>query len=435
MQEVLRVRSTKFGSATYGWGIALAAALAVAFVVVSPIVDQRTVSPVSAEHLLRSAMLATKAMPYSGTATVTYLGPDTTLLPDRVVMHHLITQWSASDTQHFRMEVKTVEPAIDSGSLTTIQDGSRLIQYDTRTETAGVRNDAPPIGDMLSFGDSAAPIPGMRLDQSIQQYLDSTQQDSESPGVRHFARILRKERLLGREVDVVKFAPVMQAIQCFPKNSNGMSCKALHFGEATVWIDDATHLILKYQADLASPHFTVRSFLYEVTSLVLGQGATQADLSPQLPMSALPITHPPIGTATRGILAGVPVPVPAGFLAAPAPPGLPKTSTKIETVTTAPLGAVAAINILYANAASTILPYARGGRFLTIEESVQAHGLPSALRTGTPAQAGTCQAWTGTSADGLHTLAFAHGTISVLLASDSLSAVDLVSYVAHSICA
>ena len=63
---------------------------------------------------------------------MSYLGPETSLLPDRVVPHRLTITWAISDAQHYWVAVQTVEPAIDSGTLTTIQNGSNMTQYDTR---------------------------------------------------------------------------------------------------------------------------------------------------------------------------------------------------------------------------------------------------------------------------------------------------------------
>lgn len=68
------------------------------------------------------------------------------------------------------------------------------------------------------------------------------------------------------------------------------------------------------------------------------------------------------------------------------------------------------------------------------QATVGAHGLPAALQVGTPVRAGTCQAWEGTAPDGLHTLAFARGTMSVLITSNRLPTFALVSYAAQNMC-
>jgi len=416
-------------------GVGLAAVVAIAVALLSPLISQRTAVPASAEQLLRSAAQSAQVMPSSGAATITYLGSETTLLPDRVVPHRLLETWSATDDQHYRTEVQTVEPAIDSGTLTTIQDGSSMTRYDTRTETASVWTEPAsfPGGFSLAGG---TPMGGVGPDQSIQQYLDSTQQDLPS-SVPHFARIVGKAQLLGRQVDVVQFAPVERGIKCVPKGPTATDCNTpLAFGTATVWIDDATHFILKYQADLANPLSRVRASLFQVTSFTPGQGASQAELSERPPVPVQPFTHDSIGTSHSGRPPGLAAPVPPGFLPAPAPVELPNALSDMEVVATPPLGDATGITILFkpTDGHNFSYDYAPGDHFVLVEERVRVHGLPVELQTATPPRAGTCQAWSGTAADGLHTLAFAHGAISVILTSNSLSARDLVSYAAGTMC-
>jgi len=416
-------------------GVALAAVVAIAVAVLSPTISQRTVAPASAEQLLRSAAQTAQAMPSSGAATITYLGSETNLLPDRVVPHRLLETWSATDDQHYRTEVQTVEPAIDSGTLTTIQDGSSMTRYDTRTETASVWTEPASFHGGFSLADGA-PMGDVGPDQSIQQYLDSTQQDLPS-SVPHFARIVAKAQLLGRQVDVVQFAPVVRGIQCVPRGGTWTDCNTpLDFGAATVWIDDATHVVLKYEANLANPHSMVRTTIFQVTSFTAGQGATQAQLSERPPVPVQSFRHDSIGTSGRSAPPGLTVQVPHGFLPAPAPSELQNATSDMEVVTTLPLGDATAINVLFNPNAKLNFryDYAPGDHSVLVEERIRVHGLPVELQTATPTQAGTCPAWSGTSADGLHTLAFARGAISVILTSNSLSAGDLASYAAGTMC-
>lgn len=416
--------------------VVLTAAIAIILAILSPLVIQRAATPASADQLLRSAVQAAQPLPSSGTATITYLGAATSQLPDQAVSHHLLETWSATDNRHYRLQVQTVEPAIDSGTLTTIQDGSTMTRYDTRTETASVWAEPPSFPADFSLADDT-PVGAVGPDQSIQQYLDSTQQDL-APSVRHFARIVGKAQLLGRTVDVVQFAPVVRGIQCVPKGGTWTDCNTpLDYGTATIWIDDATHVVLKYQADLANPHSMVRTTLFQVTSFTSGQGATPTQLSERPPVPVQPFTHDSIGTTTgRGAPPGLTVPVPSGFLTAPAPSELQNASSDMEVVTTAPLGDATSINIVFnPNAKPNIsYSYRPGDRFVLVEERIRVHGLPVELQVGMPVQAGTCRAWQGTSPEGLHTLAFAHGAISVLMMSNSVSAKNLASYAASTMC-
>jgi len=415
-------------------GVALAAVMAIAVAVLSPIISQRAAAPASAEQLLRSAAQTAQALPSSGAATITYLGSETNLLPDRVVPHRLLETWSANDDQHYRTRVQTVEPVIDSGTLTTIQDGSSMTRYDTRTETASLWTEPASFPGGFSVA-GGTPMGGVGPDQSIQQYLDSTQQDLPS-SVPHFARIVGTAQLLGRQVDVVQFAPAERGIKCVPTGPTATDCTPLAFGTATVWIDDATHFVLKYQADLANPLSRFRTSLLQVTSFTPGQGATQAQLSERPPVPVQPFTHDSIGTSRSGRPPGLAAPVPPGFLPAPAPADLPHALSDMEVLATPPLGDATGINLLFkpTDGHNFSYDYAPGDHFVLVAERIRVHGLPVELQIATPIRAGTCPAWSGTSADGLHTLAFARGAISVILTSNSLSAGDLVSYAARTMC-
>lgn len=416
--------------------VALAAAIAIAIAVLSPLVSERTATPASADQLLRAAAQTAQALPSSGTATITYLGWMTSQIHDHTVPYRLAETWAATDAQHYRTVVQTIEPAIDSGTLTTIQDGSRVTQYDTRTETASVRTWPASFPNYFSLA-GGAPMGGVAPGKSIQQYLDATQQNL-PPSVPHFARILGKAQLLGRRVDVVQFAPVVRGIQCISKGQTSTNCNTpLDYGTATVWIDDATHFVLRYRADLPNPDSPVRSTLFQVTSFTLGRGATEAQLSTRPPVPVQPFTHGSIGSTSGG--GGPPgfiVPAPHGFLSAPAPSELRNANSDMEFVNTLPLGDITGINILFnPNARPNVTyGYVPGDHFLLIEERIRVHGLPAALQVGAPVQAGTCRAWAGSTPDSLHTLAFARGTISILVTSDSLSTQDLVSYAAQNMC-
>jgi len=143
-------------------------------------------------------------------------------------------------------------------------------------------------------------------------------------------------------VEVVRFAPVERGIKCVPKGPTASDCNTpLDFGTATVWIDDATHVVLKYEANLANPHSMMRTTVFQVTSFIPGQGATQAQLSERSPVPVQPFRHDSIGTSGRGRPPRLAAPVPPGFLPAPAPAELPNalsdeaSGTLLESVTDA----------------------------------------------------------------------------------------------------
>jgi anti-sigma factor RsiW len=451
--RVRRVLRPGTGWSRLRWpGIALAAALIVAAAVFSPMGLRRTASPANADQLLRAAAQNAQPFPSSGTAITSYLAVESGVLPDHLVPHRLVETWSATDDQHYRTQVQTIEPAIDSGTTTTIRDGSRITTYYTRTETANVRTSADP-----SFSVIRATMGGVGPEESIQRYLDSTQRDLPS-SVSHFARIVGKTQLLGRQVDVVQFAPVVRGIHCVPTSVKGstshasMDCNApIAYGTETIWIDHATHFILKDRADLSdAPSVDAAPFgssLFQVTTFALGRGATPAELAQQPPVQPRPDISRSDKLLGGGAPPGAEVKVPHGFLPAPAPSQLPNANSDLEVMpaatgglagwsTSTDLRDATGIDVLFnPNAKPNVTyGYAPGDRFLLAEERIRVHGLPAELQVGTPVQAGVCQAWEGTSPDGLHTLAFARGGISVVLTSNSLSEADLVSYAAEAMC-
>jgi anti-sigma factor RsiW len=378
--------------------VAVATVAAIAIAVLGPLVSPHSAVPANAQavRLLRSAVYADAAIPSSGSATTTYLAPATSLVSDHVVPYRFVARWSSMDAQHYRLEAQTVEPVIDSGTVVTVENGTHLVVYDTPANLALVQKNVTPDNSRYRTMPLSLPQPDMATDprQSIQAYLDATQRDIPS-SVPHFARIVGREQLLGRAAVEVQFAPVVRGIQCVPTSiKNGIwqgtkNCDTPRdYGTASVWIDDATHMILKYRLEFPPAYSNVPSILYRVTSLSVGNQAARPDLSVQLPSTVRVVTRPPANSMGRGSPAGgTQLPVPSGFLQPAVPDALSNVSTQMQTVAIPP-HLSGRLDILYTQQASPTrtMPYTSGDRFLAIVERIRPNGLPAAALTGTHRQ-------------------------------------------------
>lgn len=426
------------------WSALAAVSVAVGAVVLAPLVSQRAATPVSAYQLLRSSAQTMPSTPYHSTATVHFQAPESAMLSGHLVQHALAVTLSANNVHHFRMDVQTVRPALDGGTLTIVANGSRLTEYDTRTNTASVTTGdgasslSSLYGRVLGLqGSLSDGLPPIAPDRSIQRYLASLQSGTIPTDTHHYAREIGQQRVLGRTADVVKFAPLVTGCVRHGDDAPGGCGTPKWSGTGTVWIDHDTHLILKYQASLPDRQPEIENYVYQVTSLTLDTGVSPQELTYQPPVNTVS------GSLSAREVSGRPA-VRAGLFAAPAPAGIagaPTSLRDVQQVTTPPSGQVTAVNALYlqrrlSSRLDTIPNPGEPahGHYLYIEQRVQVHGLPAALRRGIPVAAGACRAWTGSNTDGQHWLAFAEGSKSVLVMSDSLPERDLVRYVAEGLC-
>lgn len=413
--------------------------------------NQPAATPANAYTLLRQVTRATETQPYSGTAEISYTALDQYVLPNgaisRLGLHKIVTNWVVRDQHHFRIDVHTLSPAIDSGTLTAVLDGATLTTYDTRTQTAGVAQDPDP--GLLAYLQTGATYgtPATTPNESIRHYVDSLKTTRVSGNIHPYARLAGQALVLGRRVNVVDFGPI--AISCFSTRPNQPGCAEEHAsGSARVWIDTHDGLIVKYQEfGLSDARSGSTDFTYEVTSLRVGKQPSSGALNYTPPVPAVPtIPLKLIWDIEQTDRSGS---VPPGFLPAPPPrsyPGAPTVLEGVESRPTGPLNQTTAVNILFGQgqherdgvpsgspSGQPAPPYLSGG-YLYIQERVQASGLPAVLRMGAPVAAGDCRVRTGRYSDGQHWLAFARGKISVSMTTNAMSDRDLIDYVAREVC-
>ncbi len=184
-----------------GWRLpGLVGALAALALVEASVIrlGEQTATPANAYDLLRAASQAsTSQFPYTGTSEVSYLDLPQYALPNSLAsvvgQNRVLVHWAVRDATHFRVDIRTFLPALDSGRDTVVVRGEKVFRYDTRTNTAAVgtlfpfirKTFAPELLPFLRsgavYGHTTEPDPG----QSIQAYLAQQQRArTKKPGVR-----------------------------------------------------------------------------------------------------------------------------------------------------------------------------------------------------------------------------------------------------------
>jgi hypothetical protein len=466
LDRVRTPRGRRFHQKAWAFGLAAAAILCVIVLAILPLINSHSTTPVSAYYLLRRAALASPAKyPYTGSARVSYVTLPVYDLPQaaasHIGLHDAVVRWSVRDQCHYRVEIRTLQPALDAGTTTVVVNGRKVLAYDARTETAG-QGTMPPT-TLLHLGKCLLPLvlsglsyggPQPDPTQSIQSYLSQLRSGhtSLSGG---YARLVEHTYMLGRLVDVVDFGPVIvECTRSVSRRGQMPQCVAGHGkGWARVWIDHNRPFVLRYEErgfkDVHDLHTDRLNFRYQVTSLRFGQGPNHADLHYRPPV---PVTQ--TGTKwtilTRGSRSGGGITAP--FIAAGSPTNVSMGNWVLDPqasdsfVMQGPTSQPVALYSLY-YAGKHITTYVIGadgarhpfglyatGPYLLITERIRVHALPRSLQMGAPKAAGSCTTWAGTYTDGQHWIAFGVRNVSFLIVSDTLNARQLHRYVAKDIC-
>jgi len=423
---------------TAGISVVIAAAVALALLLVPFGPHQE--SPLNPRTVLaRAADAATNITPYRATAELSVHAPDDSapaatagdLGTSRIVFESMI-----EDATHWRVNTRILQPALLSNDEVAVANGSTVTWYVSATNRA-VRYPLSPwwVGlFLLSELQGGQVLP---MGQTLAQYV----QELNNPQTGTHARALGQETVLGRAADVVEVWPISRstsgschsAAQCL-KQSTG-------YGRARLWIDHEHGVVLRYQQFDMPAHGLgagPQNFLYQVTAISFGAGPTPAELAYQPPVRPVeqkfkggPVTFHSSGSGSSG--RGWTVP--PGFIAAGPPSdssGIPYTLTGSGSGGDSTFGGDSANAVFHAGSPQTG-PGSLSG-FLYVQEQRRVTGLPPALKAGTRWPAGTCVAYTGTYADGLHWLALARGDISVLAVANVLDERALAHWAATQVC-
>jgi hypothetical protein len=422
----------------------------------------------------QSLSLSLSHFPVTGTVEVSYTLLPWYSLPAIATVYagdqRLRVHFAVRDRTHFRVDIETISPAIDSGTLTVVVRGKTITSYDTRTETAGSGTRPGMLSPierrsfkryLLSFlMTGRAPIgigPDLDPSQSVNDFVASLQNQlsarypPEYP--KSYARIVGQETLLGHPVDVVEFDPLEESDTVTGCSFSHPGHCVHHYSSAgaeRLWIDhDHLFVLQARQEGLHDPHhlgLPATDTNYRVTDIAYGTGPSDADLQVRLPVKVVRTKNWSILSGEERGSSGALPPLPKGFVVFPQPEVVTKLVVLegVEQLKRGPLPRFTAVNILYSSGrhVTTYLHpgdrYGFGlyvkGPYLYIQERMQVHGLPAALQVGTARTAGSCRVWTGTYPHQQHWMALAKGRISIQIVSNVVSEDGLVAYAARTVC-
>jgi hypothetical protein len=466
LDRVRTPRGHHFYPKAWAFGLAAVALLCVVVFAMLPLINLHSATPVSAYALLRRATLASPAgYPYTGSARVSYVTLPVYDLPKasatHIGLHRAIVHWSVRDQCNYRVEIRTLQPALDAGTTTVVVNGRKVLAYDTRTETAG--QGTIPRTRVFHLGKCLLPLvlsglvyggPQPDPAQSIQSYLAQLRSGRASIGG-GYVRIVGHTHMLGYPVDVLDFGPIgVDCTRSVSRRGHMPRCVSGHGkGWGRVWIDHDRPFILRYEEhgfkdvhDLGTQRL---NFRYRVTALRFGQGPTDADLH----------YHPPVSvtqTGTKWTILTSDFASGGGITAPFISVGSPLNVSSIYWVLDPQASSsfimqgpkrqpVALYSLFYAG--KHITTYVTGadvarhpfglyatGPYVLITERIRVHGLPRSLQMGTPQPAGSCTTWVGMYTDSQHWIAFDVRNVSFLIVSDTLDSRQLHRYVAKDIC-
>jgi len=440
-------------------GLAAVAAVLGLLVGTSLLLSTRGATPANAYTILRGVARNVASFPYTGSSSVRYLASPQDGVPPVAGLsseqHQASVDWSVRDPLHFRVDIRVIRPALDSGLKTIIVNGSRILSYDHRSGqawTATIPRQGLPwarahLLTILQSAASEGSVVEADPAQTVQAFLTRTQHDKSQFG--GFARLGGKATVLSRVANVIDFGPTV-ITSCShpygqPNSATGqVTCLGGHgVGSARVWVDDSHPFILRYEEQGLSTSSSLRAdFRYQVTSLAFGQGPTDATLEYRPPVTPVDTgnawrVYPDAGQTVAGAA------LPARFVS-PVCPGTLAAGTwcheaRSTTYDDGPLSKPTKADTLYVEGwASTesappasVTPGPNGAvAYVLIQERVQMHGLPAALQVGADQREAGCQAWSWTRSGGRRELAFARGDISVLVSTNALSSSQLIRYAA-----
>jgi hypothetical protein len=400
--------------------------------------------------------------PYSGTAIVTFTRLPWYLMPTEATpyagRHQLLVHFMVMNRTHFHVDIETIQPVLESGTLSVTVNGREISSYDSRTNTAG-RSFVPPalfkqeksylldyFQNGLVYAGAAGPTP------TIQRLLATLRAPTFPLCFGRSAHIVRQQQVLGRTAVVIDYGPLSVSTYitgCSFSHPGHCVHHTVSSGWSRVWVDRAHPFVLKYaQYGMPNdPHnlqFDSSDLTSQVTSVQYGVGPT--NLRFYAPVPVVNTSNWIIGasgSSTGGqssSCAG-----PAGFLAVGTPRGL--RSEGENTVESGPLPRTTAVDALFSTG-QRVTTYTRSvggaerpfglyvaGPYVLVQQRVQAHGLPVSLQTGSPQLRRGCRIWSGKYADGQRWAAFARGTVSVLVSTNTMSASRLLHYTARKVCA
>lgn len=368
--------------------------------------------------------------------------------------HTVIERLIVRDSTHYRVDVETVAPAIDSGTLTVSVEGRRMVAYDSRSGQAAWNTiTGPPQPSDVQSGVAVSPmvstpVPG----QSFRRYLAMLRQPA---SVMHpTVRIVGHTHLLGHPVAILDYGPLSGTGQsiCRPPtrdNPHPMCYAVSGTGRARLWVATDRPALLRY----TEGHFKGlpvgmmrQHYLYRVSSFRFGTVPIAATrYTPPVPLERSKwLVIAVVGGGDSGWFGGWPEVWRTGILYRAVPPvdshGYRYTvnGVFIRRDTLVPIPS--AMGVLYYRPAPSAFAgvppaqYRGSGPYVYLQERIQVHGLPAALRHGRHIQRGRCSLWIGSYRKGLPWMALQRQRLALLVTTNTLTRRDLIRYGFGSLC-
>lgn len=254
-----------------------AAAVALILVLLNPF-GQRSATPVSAKTLLeRVAQTAAHPGPYMATAMISTSGGGVggSSLPlglERVTSDStLFATYAVRDATHWRVELHTVRPALEAGTMTMAANGRSVVTYWSISRLAV---STPEIPGVITPGFGAA--------FSMAGTIGTLVAAMNHPQSGHHARLVGERTILGRAAYLVRVWPAGRSSTGPCTGVKNCLRKSHAYGYDLLWIDKEHLTALRYEQRGSLSH--VQRLLYRVTSITYGKGPTPAQLAYRPPV-------------------------------------------------------------------------------------------------------------------------------------------------------
>jgi hypothetical protein len=405
-------------------GVAALGSMGVASAIHSP-------QAVSARTLLLRATANSQAQAYSGTLVTTSavdaLAQYERTFPAPVgasvegATEQRIFHFAVRDRRHFRIAVSWKQPAIDGGTVTFVENGGPLLEYDDR---GNVFSTTSARGLSVFDLTGASPLATRSFGRfgSVQAAVNGIAKATFGT-----VQLVGQDTVAGRLADVV----TVQDPNTAP---------------IRVWIDHTHPYILRWQQGDAAQVLTAGSFSAQVTSIAYGV-APAASLFRFTPPTGAVNVHREVcifscSSSVSGANRRFDSDLHPGYFRVPAPNALPAAVRRERLVymdqepfmlrTSPPIITYGHTVTNWSSGSREVMVFV--GPYLYIQERIHVHGLPSSLKQGTRHGAEPCVFWAQSLPGGRHGLAVQVARVSVAVHTTALTARQLATYARHDIC-
>ncbi len=369
--------------------------------------------------------------------------------------HVIVERMIVRDSTHYRVDVQTLAPGIDAGTLTVTAARQKMVAYDSRTGEAAWNQFTGPVPQPtdIRIGRALSPmVPTPDPGQSYRHYLAMLHQPA---SVMHpSVHLVGHTHLLGHPVAILDYGPLMgtgSPICARPsrRDRHPLCHAAGGTGRARLWVATDRPMVLRYTeggfaglpAGMMRQHYLYRVTSFQFTSVPLSAARytppVHASRSAWLQLAV-------VGGGDSGWFGGWPEPWRTGMLFRPPPPRdshgnwYTENGVLIRRDTLIPISS--AIGVLYYRPQSSPFPgmppaqYQGAGSYVYLQERIQIHGLPAVLRRGRHLRRGRCTLWTGSYGKGLPWMALTRHRLALFVSTNALTEHDLIRYAFASLC-